>query len=221
MFCFCVCLIFPFFPTHANVALGARPRELLKVHNFLNNYSLLLASNGTTSRLLRQEEHALAVLVLARVDFLFVGSKVCVAHESGVLAQVTHQKASENEGPLKKSREACIIIIILDMIIIIVTITFIMIIVIIRGSSHYATCMPLSSDTFHHHIWGRRSCSCHLALDFATRVACWGNFVVVTSAWCTCVCCRGRATHGLHSVLSTGEPWGVMLGPARVSRCPG
>ena len=34
------------------------------------------------------------------------------------------------------------IIIILDMIIIIVTITFIIIIVIIRGSSHYATCMP-------------------------------------------------------------------------------
>ena len=49
-----------------------------------------------------------------------------------------------------------IIIIILDMIIIIVTITFIIIIVIIRGSSHYATCMPLPSDTFHHNIWGRR-----------------------------------------------------------------
>ena len=41
-------------------------------------------------------------------------------------------------------------------IIIIVTITFIIIIVIIRGSSHYATCMPLPSDTFHHSIWGRR-----------------------------------------------------------------
>ena len=39
------------------------------------------------------------------------------------------------------------IIIILDMIIIIGTITFIIIIVIIRGSSHYATCMPLPSDT--------------------------------------------------------------------------
>ena len=49
-----------------------------------------------------------------------------------------------------------IIIIILDMTIIIVTITFIIIIVIIRGSSHYATCMPLPSDTFHHNIWGRR-----------------------------------------------------------------
>ena len=31
--------------------------------------------------------------------------------------------------------------------IIIVTITFIIIIVIIRGSSHYASCMPLPSDT--------------------------------------------------------------------------
>ena len=28
------------------VALGARPRELLKVHNMLNNESLLLASDG-------------------------------------------------------------------------------------------------------------------------------------------------------------------------------
>ena len=33
------------------------------------------------------------------------------------------------------------------MTIIIVTITFIIIIVIIRGSSHYATCMHLPSDT--------------------------------------------------------------------------
>ena len=48
------------------------------------------------------------------------------------------------------------IIIILDMIIIIVTSIFIIIIVIIRGSSHYATCMPLPSDTFHHNMWGRR-----------------------------------------------------------------
>ena len=47
------------------------------------------------------------------------------------------------------------IIIILDMIIIIVTITFIIIMVIIRVSSHYATCMPLPSDTCHHNIWGR------------------------------------------------------------------
>ena len=56
----------------------------------------------------------------------------------------------------KKGSIIIIIIIILDMIIIIVTITFIIIIVIIRGSSHYATCMPLPSDTFHHNIWGRR-----------------------------------------------------------------
>ena len=35
--------------------------------------------------------------------------------------------------------------------IIIVTVTFI-IVVIIRGSNHYATCMPLPSDTFHQHI---------------------------------------------------------------------
>ena len=56
----------------------------------------------------------------------------------------------------KKGIIIIIIIIILDMIIIIVTITFIIIIVIIRGSSHYATCMPLPSDTFHHNIWGRR-----------------------------------------------------------------
>ena len=37
--------------------------------------------------------------------------------------------------------------IIIVIIIIIVTITFIIIIVIIRGSSHYASCMPLPSDT--------------------------------------------------------------------------
>ena len=53
-------------------------------------------------------------------------------------------------------KKGSIIIIILDMIIIIVTITCIIIIVIIRGSIHYATCMPLPSDTFHHNIWGRR-----------------------------------------------------------------
>ena len=57
---------------------------------------------------------------------------------------------------IHKKGSIIIIIIILDMIIIIVTITFIIIIVIIRGSSHYATCMPLPSDTFHHNIWGRR-----------------------------------------------------------------
>ena len=57
-------------------------------------------------------------------------------------------------GSCEKDRKACIII--LDMIII-VTVTFIIIIVIIRGSSRYATCMPLPSDTSHHNIWGRRS----------------------------------------------------------------
>ena len=77
------------------VALGARPRELLKVRKILNTYSLLQASNGTTSRLLHQEEHSLAVLVLAGVDFLFVSSKVCVIQESGILAQVTHQRTSD------------------------------------------------------------------------------------------------------------------------------
>ena len=61
-----------FWNAREGVALGARPRE--------NNDSLLLASNGTTSRLLHQEEHSLAVLVLAGGDFLFVGSKVCVVH---------------------------------------------------------------------------------------------------------------------------------------------
>ena len=65
------------------VALGARPRELLKVRKILNI---------ATTRLLHQEEHSLAVLVLAGVGFLFVGSKVCVVHESGVFAQVTHQR---------------------------------------------------------------------------------------------------------------------------------
>ena len=57
-------------------------------------------------------------------------------------------------GSSENDRKACVVI--LDMTIIIVTITFIIIIVIIRGSSHYATCMPLPSDTFHHNIWGRR-----------------------------------------------------------------
>ena len=42
---------------------------------------------------------------------------------------------------------AIIIIVIIIITIIIVTITFIIIIVIIRGSSHYASCMPLPSDT--------------------------------------------------------------------------
>ena len=85
-----------FLNAREGVALGARPRELLKAHQILNNDSLLLASNGTTSRLLHQEGHSLAVLVLAGVDFLFVGSKVCVVHESGVLAQATHQRTSDN-----------------------------------------------------------------------------------------------------------------------------
>ena len=49
-----------------------------------------------------------------------------------------------------------IVIIIIDMIITIVTITFIIIIVVIRGSSCYATCVPLPSDKFFHNIWGRR-----------------------------------------------------------------
>ena len=88
------------------VARGARPRELLKVRNILNNGSLFSASNGTTSRLLHQEEHSLAVLVLAGVDFLFVASKVSVVHESGVLAQVTHQRTSDN-GFSEKDRKAC------------------------------------------------------------------------------------------------------------------
>ena len=46
-----------------------------------------------------------------------------------------------------KINPAIIIIVIIIIIIIIVTITFIIIIVIIRGSSHYASCMPLPSDT--------------------------------------------------------------------------
>ena len=72
-----------FWNAREGVALGARPRELLKVRKILNI---------ATTRLLHQEEHSLAVLVLAGVGFLFVGSKVCVVHESGVLAQVTHQR---------------------------------------------------------------------------------------------------------------------------------
>ena len=63
-----------------------------------------------------------------------------------------------SEKDRKACMRACIIIIILYMIIIIVTVTFTIIIVIIRGSNHCATCMPLPSDTFHHNIWGRRSC---------------------------------------------------------------
>ena len=63
-----------------------------------------LASSGTTSRLLHQEEHSLAVLVLAGVDFLFVGSKVCVVHESGVLAQVTHNRRPVIMGSSEKDR---------------------------------------------------------------------------------------------------------------------
>ena len=88
------------------VALGVRPRELLNVRKNFNNNSLLQASNGTTSRLLHQEEHSLAVPVLAGVDFLFVGSKVCVVHESGVLAQVAHQRTTENGVLLKKKKNA-------------------------------------------------------------------------------------------------------------------
>ena len=57
------------------VALGARSRELLKVRKILDYDSFLLASNGTTSRLLHQEEHSLAVLVLARVDFSLWAAK--------------------------------------------------------------------------------------------------------------------------------------------------
>ena len=57
------------------VALGAKPRELLKVRKILKNDSLLLASDWTTSRLIHQEEHSLAELVLARVDFLFAGKE--------------------------------------------------------------------------------------------------------------------------------------------------
>ena len=64
-----------FWNAREGVALGAKPRELLKVRKILNNDSLLLDSNGTTSRLLHQEKHSLAVLVLAGVDFHFVGSK--------------------------------------------------------------------------------------------------------------------------------------------------
>ena len=78
------------------VALGARPRELLKLRKVLNDDSLLLSSNGTISSLLHQEEHSLAVLVLARVDFLFVRSKVFVVQEGGVIAQVTHQMTCHN-----------------------------------------------------------------------------------------------------------------------------
>ena len=78
------------------VALGARPRKLLNVCKMMNNDSLPLANNGTISRLFHQKEHSIAVLVLAGVLFLFVSSKVCVVHESGVLAQLTHQRTSDN-----------------------------------------------------------------------------------------------------------------------------
>ena len=61
-------------------------------------------------------------------------------------------------GSSEKDCKECIIVIMLDMIIIIVPVTFIIDIVIISGSNHYATRMPLPSDTLHHNIWGRRSC---------------------------------------------------------------
>ena len=67
-----------------SVGLGATPRELLKVRNVLKNDSLLLSINGTTSRLLHQEEHSLAVLVLAQVDFRILGSKVFVFRPVGI-----------------------------------------------------------------------------------------------------------------------------------------
>ena len=57
-----------------------------------------------------------------------------------------------SEKDRKACMRACISIIILDIIITIVTVTFTVIIVIIRGSNHYAICMPLPSDTFHHNI---------------------------------------------------------------------
>ena len=65
---------------------------------------------------------------------------------------------------------ACIIII-LDMIIVIVTVTFI-IIVIIRGSNHYATCVPLTPCI-------NNILLTFSALYFDIRVACRGNFVYV------------------------------------------
>ena len=52
-------------------------------------------------------------------------------------------------GSSEKDRKACMH----ACIIIIATVTFITIIVIIHGSNHYATCMPLKSDNFHHNIW--------------------------------------------------------------------
>ena len=85
-----------FLYSREGVALGARPRELLKVRKVLNDDSFLLSSNGTTSRVLHQEEHSLAVLVLARVDFLFVLCKVFVVQEGSVIAQVTHQRTCHN-----------------------------------------------------------------------------------------------------------------------------
>ena len=57
-----------FWNARESFALAARPRELLEMHKILNNDSLLLAS------IPEQEEHSLAVPVLAGVDFLFVGS---------------------------------------------------------------------------------------------------------------------------------------------------
>ena len=61
------------------VALGARPRELLKVGKILNNDSLLLASNGQIA----PSGRALSCGTRSRWSGLaFVGSKVCVVHES-------------------------------------------------------------------------------------------------------------------------------------------
>ena len=139
------------------------------MHKILNNDSLPLASNGTTSRLLRQEEHALAVLVLARIIIILTITFIIIIVKTTIQAKAKPRHLTPSDvGELCMSeldRAGASLN----------AISLSLIIVIIRGSSHYATCMPLPSDTFHH-IWGRRSYSCHLALDFATRVACWGNF---------------------------------------------
>ena len=58
--------------------------------------------------LLHQEEHSLAALALAGVDYLFVCSKVCVVHESGVLAQVTHQRTSDNGSVVTSAICSCL-----------------------------------------------------------------------------------------------------------------
>jgi hypothetical protein len=77
------------------VALGARPRELLKVGEVLHHYPLLLCRDGARAILLHQVQNSFAIFCLSAVSLALVENKILIVKKI-CYAKLANQRTTDD-----------------------------------------------------------------------------------------------------------------------------